>query len=184
MTNDAAGGAPANLVTIEYELTRDEVVFAVRWQLSHVYRIRRLLVADCLLIAVGAFFILTRHWVYSFNDFVGSVVIGMGLFALLLTVVTYYLQPRRAWHNIAADGPRTMEFTDEFVHVRTMNTDVTNRWSMYSKALEMQQMYLLRTRKNESTCVPKRAFRSSFDEVTFRGLAAKHIAIEHQGPFR
>lgn len=79
-----------------------------------------------------------------------------------------------------------MEFTDDYVHIRTRDTDVTGRWGTYSKALEMPQMYLLRhrTRKNLYTFVPKRTFRSSSDERAFRSLVAALIAIEHQGPFR
>lgn len=177
MTNDAAGEGRANPVTIEYELTREEVLSMVRWHLVHVARMRRLMLWVFIVAIWGLVLLLLGG---SVNAVIGWIFIGFSLWMFAFHGLLYYFAPRLSWRNSAADGTRALEFTDDGVHVRTRNSDATNRWSMYSKTLEMPQMYLLRhgTRKGTYTYVPKRAFRSPSDELTFRALAERHIASD------
>lgn len=183
VTNAVAGQGPIARVTIEYELTREEVISMVRWHLVHVADIRSSMLSVVVVFLFGLVLVLHGGSGYVIA---GGIWMGFWLSILVIGGVRYYQAPRLAWKHSAAVGPRVMEFTDEYIHVRTNNTDGTIRWNTYSKALEMPQMYMLRhgTRKNMYTYVPKRAFRSPSDERAFRSLAAAHIAIEHQGPFR
>jgi len=185
VANDAGDEAAlTNSVTIEYELTREEVTFWVRWHLVHVAHFRRQMVTVLIIVVVALVLILLGG---RQNVIAGGILLGISLFTLVMLGLLYFLVvPRQTWNTSETDGPKVMEFTDEGVHSRTSNTHATYRWSTYSKALEMPQMYLLRhgNRKNLYTYVPKRSFRSSSDESTFRGLAAAHLTIEHQGPSR
>jgi hypothetical protein len=184
VTIDAAGAGPANPITIEYELTREEVTSMVRWTLVHVAHFRRHMVTVLVIVVFALVLVLSGG---SENAIAGGILLGIGLLTLAMLGLLYFVAvPGQAWKASAADGPKVMEFTDEGVHSRSRNTDATYRWNTYSVALELPLTYLLRhrARKNLYTYVPKRAFRSSSDESTFRGLAAAYITIEHQGPSR
>jgi hypothetical protein len=134
-----------------------------------------------LLLAIGVLFVLTRHQ-FAINNALGLILIGMAIFSLLIGGSFYAFVPNRIWSNIAEDGPKTMEFTDYGVRVHTRNADSTNARSGYSDNVDQGDMFLLRKgRKGPFMLIPKRAFRSSSDELRFRSLADRHIAIQTHG---
>jgi len=113
---------------------------------------------------------------------VGWIAVGFAIWVSLTYVLLFYIAPGRLWKRTAADrGPRTLDFSDEGVHVHTKDSDSVTRWSAYSEAIEKDAVYLLRRdNRGAYTIVPKRAFRSSSDELTFRSITERHTTTHFQ----
>jgi hypothetical protein len=94
------------------------------------------------------------------------------------------------WYRLFIDYPRRhfrgdpkfrdeylLTFSEEGVACKTSQIDSKLAWSLYTGALENEEMYVLLygTGTNMITAVPKRAFRSRMQEEAFRDLLKRHI---------
>ena len=177
MGSDATGES----VTIEYELTRKEVISVLQWHLLHVTHIvRKVLLSVIALVLVPVAFFLNGG---SVNIAIGWALFGLVLSTLMSYGFLYYVAPRRAWERIMAEGPRVLQFNDVGVRDHTRNSHVSNLWAAYSEFIETQEIYLLRsaTRKGIYTYAPERAFRSSSDELAFRALGER-LNLQRSAP--
>lgn len=68
-------------------------------------------------------------------------------------------------------------FSDEGIAAKTTQIDVKLAWSLYTKVLEADEVYVMVYGKDirMMTVIPKRAFRDSLQENAFRDLLARHI---------
>ncbi len=175
MTSDVPGEDPGPTAIVEYEFTPEEGVRVLRWQFSQVVRLRRLVGMATLLAMAGVVLLVlaNKSW------YLGVIIIGVAILNLLWIGWSYYFATTRAWKKTgAAVGPKTMEFSDANVRVRTKKSDSVNQWTYYSEALERGDMYFLRLGKARAYLpVPKRAFRSIVDEVAFRSMAERHTSV-------
>lgn len=174
--NEITGNSAS--VSIEYELSRPEVIEAVRWHLLHVAHIHKDSLWGLGLVIGGAIFLSIGG---STGTVIGWVGISFGFLSFVFWGLLYYISPGRSWRTMAANGPKTLEINDEGVQIHTGDSDITHRWSAYSELIEIDEMFLLRLgTRNTYTFVPKRAFRSPSDEVTFRSLSGQGITSHNQ----
>jgi hypothetical protein len=169
-----ASGEPdegSGSVTVQFQLTREEVVPIVRWSLTQTYITRRTVVATAFSAVIGI--LLIRP--------VGIPAIGWALLALataevLLLCWLYATVPVRAWKKMSPDrGSTTLVFTDEGVGVHTTNIDAEQRWAVYSETIELDRLYILKRGSRRSfQVVPKRSFGAPDDEERFRSLVTQH----------
>jgi len=109
------------------------------------------------------------------------------LFVLLLEAALFYnvlvTSPRRYFRGDAKFQDRyELAFSDEGIKVKTSQIDSKLAWSLYTKVVEGQDMYVL-VYGNETrimTPVPKRVFINKDQEQQFRELIARHV-IDHSG---
>ena len=119
-----------------------------------------------------------------------SVVMGLSLpvwllfgFIVLIAVGGYHGLtidiPRRVFRG----DPKYREeyrivFSDSGIEFETKSIKASYAWSVYTKVVENQTFYLMLYGKNinQITIVPKRAFRDSRQEATFRELLSRHVS--------
>jgi YcxB-like protein len=177
VANEVTGNGAS--VSIEYELSRPEVISAVRWHLLHVSHIRRNSLWGLGPVIGGAIFLSIGG---STNNVIGWVGISFGFISFVFWGLLYYAFAGRSGSAMAANGPKALEMNGEGVRIHTRDSDITHRWSAYSEIIEIDEMFLLRLgKRNTYTFVPKRAFRSSSDELKFRVLTEQHIASRNGG---
>ena len=117
----------------------------------------------------------------STGTVIGWVGISFGFLSFVFWGLLYYISPGRSWRTMAANGPKTLEINDE----RCPNPHRRQRHhsplECVSELIEIDEMFLLRLgMRNTYTFVPKRAFRSPSDEVTFRSLSGQGITSHNQ----
>ena len=131
---------------------------------------------------------------------VAYVLFGAGLLVLnellefilpLWSVVALILLAGVAWfHGYVIDLPRayfrgdpkfrdeyTLIFTDKDIEFKTENLNSRFAWNFYTGVIENDNFYLLVYGKNihSVSVLPKRAFRDSKQEATFRHLLRRHV---------
>jgi YcxB-like protein len=177
VTTEAEGHSPDS-VTITYDLTVDEVVPILRSQLIKASNIRKVMLLVLAIVALGAGLIALS----GAQAIVGWIAVGFATLVSLMYASLCYIAPGRLWKRMAANrGPKTLDFSDDGVHVHTRDSDSVIRWPAYSESIEKEAVYLLRRDKRGAyTIVPKRAFRSSSEEWTFRSIAERHTTTYFQ----
>ena len=70
-----------------------------------------------------------------------------------------------------------LTFTDAGIDFKTVHMSSTVGWSFYSRVLENERLYVMVYGKNMHalSVIPKRAFRDSRQEATFRQLLRRHL---------
>jgi hypothetical protein len=118
---EASGGRS---VRVEFQVTQHEFTLFTRWLLVHLPGLRWLAALMLMLLAAGATLIaIVSPWI-------GAVLVGLvGLqFALWGWLIA--TTPRRAWlkRGAEAGANQVLEFSDQGVHVQTVNTDSMAKW--------------------------------------------------------
>jgi hypothetical protein len=173
---EASGGRS---VRVELQVTQHEFALLIRWLLAHLPGLRWLAALMLMLLAAGATLIaIVSPWI-------GAVLVGLvGLqFALWGWLIA--TTPRRAWMKRGAEAGanQVLEFSDQGVHVQTVNTDSMAKWPFYPKTIEHRGLYLLGVASGRAyRIVPARAFASSSDEEEFRHLVEEHTAAKLIAP--
>jgi hypothetical protein len=109
----------------------------------------------------------------------------------LWSVVAFILLAGVAWfHGYIVDLPRsyfrgdpkfrdeyTLTFTDAGIDFKTENMSAKIAWSFYTGVIENESFYLLVYGNNihSVSVIPKRAFRDSKQEATFRQMLRRHV---------
>jgi hypothetical protein len=126
--------------------------------------------------------------------FAGAVLVVDGLIEFVLplwSVVAFILLAGVAWfHGFIVDLPRsyfrgdpkfrdeyTLTFTDAGIDFKTENMSAKIAWSFYTGVIENESFYLLVYGNNihSVSVIPKRAFRDSKQEATFRQMLRRHV---------
>jgi hypothetical protein len=126
--------------------------------------------------------------------FAGAVLVVDGLIEFVLplwSVVAFILLAGVAWfHGYIVDLPRsyfrgdpkfrdeyTLTFTDAGIDFKTENMSAKIAWSFYTGVIENESFYLLVYGNNihSVSVIPKRAFRDSKQEATFRQMLRRHV---------
>ena len=170
-----------NQVKVSFQYIEAEYVAASRLLLLKSTKVILRLAVFISLLALGSLMMLS--------------LIGADSFVLLFTLVVIILLPILMLNNLLSRTPQRffrsnkhfqdrydISFSDEGVAIRTPEIDSKLAWSLYTKAVEGRDLYLLVYGRDMRmmTAVPKRAFRSNEDEKLFRHLIVSHIA-DHSG---
>jgi YcxB-like protein len=180
--DEIGGDSDVTHVSIEFELSREELEPFWRWQVTQAYRMKRGIIFTFPLLVAGVI-LLADTSLPSTARILGIVMLGVGLMQLVLFAYIYLRVPARAWkQRPAGTGITKIEVSDQDVRVHTKNSDVVNRWDVYSDTIERDGLYLLRLGKRRAyTIVPKRAFQSDDAASVFRGLVERHTQTEWSG---
>jgi hypothetical protein len=167
-----SGATDEGAVVVQYQLTSDDVIPALRRELLRNNRMRLTFVCGVVLIVCGAALVLdpgTRSF--------GGFCLYVALFYVVLIGTALGLGPRRAWRrNPVLRGPQYMAFFADGIYARSTVSEARSRWSLYGGLIETNRCYMLRLATRRAyVFVPKRAFASAHDEAVFQQLAAQHI---------
>jgi hypothetical protein len=157
--------------TTEHQLTQDEVVPVVYWQIFHQWRNWCLPVAGICLVIAGA----TVLALNSADKVAWVVMLTLGIVVLLIFFIIVPVTPNRIWKRVKKQfALRTLEITDEGISRHTDLNDSMLRWPMFSDVKLRGDLYLLVVGNGPGFfIIPKRAFTSPADEATFRSLAER-----------
>jgi hypothetical protein len=100
------------------------------------------------------------------------------LFSAALVYTIFVDAPRKYFRgNTQARGEYQLTFTTDGVWVQTTGIDSKLAWSLYTRVLENDSMYVIVYGKDVRmmTAVPKRAFKSADEELQFRNLVRQHV---------
>jgi len=167
-------------VEVEYQYTEAEYLAANRLFLFRTPNVMLRLI-------VFAIFALMSAVLFSllFSDlfplWAGAGIVILFLAALFFNVLVGL--PRKYFRGNANFRDKyQITFSDDGLHVRTTQIDSKQSWSLYTKAFEGHDMYLLiyGTDIRMMTMVPKRAFKSADQENLFRAMIKRHIT-DHSG---
>jgi hypothetical protein len=163
----------AEPITLQFRYTQDEVVDAGRMYYARTLRLKMDYV-------VGTVTLLVGMWVWRST---GKITEALFLFVLsglvfaipalahfVLPLVFYRQEPRfkdEYW----------LQFSDEGILFRTRQIDSRLEWSLYEKAWENAQLFVLQHGKRNFTTIPKRAFASREDEAAFREMVQRHLTL-------
>ncbi|HEY1832294.1 MAG TPA: YcxB family protein [Acidimicrobiales bacterium] len=161
-------------VSAEFVLNRDELEPLWRWQLAQSYKIRRGLFF-MLGPLIGGVVLLADPGLPSQAHLLGILMLGVAALDVMVFAHLYFRLPARAWKQRPDSGTTKVEVSDQEVRVCTRNSDVVNRWDVYSVTIERDGLYLLRHGKRRVyTIVPKRAQPSEEADLRFRSIVGRH----------
>jgi hypothetical protein len=163
--------ASVHIRTREHQLTRDEVVPLFYWQVRQRWQNWSLpLVGASLAVAGAAVLVLDPA-----DEVAWVVMLTLGLVILVIFAVLVPLTPNRIWRRVGKQFEvRTLEIEDEGIIRHTALNDTTMRWPMFSNVKLRNDLYLLVVGKGPGFfIIPRRAFLSRSDEVTFYELAQR-----------
>lgn len=167
-------------VRLEFQYSEDEYLAANRLHFFSSPNIFLRLIIFGLLLVAGAVMlslIITESFVFLASLAFVVLLEGALFYNVLVTL------PRKYFRGDAKFRDRyELTFSDEGIKVKTPQIDSKLAWSLYTKAIEGRDMYVL-IYGNETrtmTAVPKRAFLNQDQENRFRELIARHIP-DHSG---
>jgi hypothetical protein len=165
--------ASLHVTCVEHQLTRDEIVPVVYWQVARIWQNWVLPVAGVCLVVAGAIVL----GVDSNDRIAWVVMLTLGIVLLVIVAVIGPLTPKRIWKRVGRQFEvRTLDVSEEGIHRHTELNDSMMRWGMFSKAFQRGDLYLLKVAEGRGYfIIPKRAFVSNADELTFRSLVEQTI---------
>jgi hypothetical protein len=168
---------PPAAISVEYTLTPDELIPVLRWQLLKSAQVRLQMGVVAVFGLVGIIILAAPKAPAAVGGvFLGVAVLYLALYLFLVRQIPVRVAKRAV---AAARGPMKLEFTDDAVHVHTALSDAVNQWAVYSETVQHGDVYMLKIGKRRAyTIVPRRAFRSAYDESEFRKLVARHTAAQ------
>lgn len=167
-------------VRVEFEYTEAEYIAANRLLFFSASNAAGRVIVFGLLLLAGAIMmsVLVAEW---------SVLWISLLFVLLLEVALLYnvlvALPRKYFRGDPKFRDRYhLSFSDEGIKLKTTHVDSKLDWSLYTKVIEGNDLYLLAYGKETRmmTAVPKRVFRDREQENQLRDLITRHIS-DHAG---
>jgi hypothetical protein len=119
----------------------------------------------------------------SANKVAWVVMLTLGLIVLVFFFALVPVTPKRIWKRAKKQFQvRTLEISEEGISRHTALNDTTMRWPMFSEVKRRNDLYLLVVGKGPGCfIIPKRAFTSQADEMTFRELAERST-LAHSDP--
>jgi hypothetical protein len=163
------------VVKIEYQLSESEYLAATR--LLYLQS-KETMIRMAVFCAFAVFAAIVMNIVFAdMTTLLGLIVIVI-IFDVFLVYNAFVTIPRKYYRG----DPKFREkydltFSYQGVFVKTFQLDSKLAWSLYTKAIEGKDMYLLQYGKDirMMTPVPKRAFKSRDEEIQFRALVTRHI---------
>ena len=162
-------------VEIHYSLTEKEYLAAVGFYLMRSMRLMAQPIVWLVLVAAGLFLL--------------NVVIDFILPIWFIVALVFLIGV--AWfHAYLVDLPRryfrsdpkfrqeyNLTFTDAGIDFKTRDINSSIAWSLYTKVVENENFYILVYGANipSLSILPKRAFRDSNQEATFRQMLRRHV---------
>jgi len=164
-------------VFIQFQLAREEVVRSLRWRLLNrprMYVVPSVAVAS---LALGAVLLSGS---YYRQHRMGSLFVTFGVYLFLVFVLTLARAPGRSWRkNPELQAPQRMWFDGSGLSVESVMAQTHIRWAAYDTSFEYEGVYLLRiATRGTYHLVPRRAFGSIEDELTFRSLLERNTVAE------
>jgi signal transduction histidine kinase len=138
-----------------------------------------------IVVRLGVFFLLILFGAVALSivgDFLfpmWTMVLLAMVFIAMLTYTTFIQLPRKYFRrNLQMRGEYQLTFSDEGVWVQTTGIDSKLAWSLYTRLVENDSMYVIVYGKDARmmTAVPKRVFKSANEELEFRNLVRQHVA--------
>jgi len=165
--------APAHVTCVEHQLTQDEVVPVVYRQMLGNWQNWLLPVAGLCLVIAGVIVL----GVDSPDRVAWVVMLTLGIVLLAIFLLLVPLTPRRIWKRVGRQFEvRTLDVSEEGIHRHTVLNDALLRRPMFSEVLQRNNLYLLKVKRGPGyVIIPKRAFLSRADELTFRRLVERSV---------
>jgi hypothetical protein len=172
------GVAPEGIELMEHQLTREEVVPIVYWQLAHRWQVFILPVLGLCLVIAGVVVL----GVDPSDQISWTVMLVLGVVVLVIFAFLVPLTPNRIWKRVKRQFEvRTLWVSEQGIRRITQDSDSLMRWPMFSTTLEQHKMFLLKTAKGPGYfMIPTRAFRSESDEQMFRRLVERYTSAHLQ----
>jgi hypothetical protein len=170
-TIERAHGMDGDRVRTEFTVTREDLDTFTRWQILRSRVVRRLALLFGFTVLCGVIAAVT------FDGVLGIILIVIGCVEAVVYSALFASTPRRVWAKRSADMRSTqiIEFSEAGVFSQTVNAESDARWSIFTTAVEHQDLYFLGFAGARLwRIVPKRAFASPGDEARFRQLVGDH----------
>ena len=162
------------VVTLTFRYHPGEYVRAVRaHQLQAMRLVTDLIFSSTFLVAGAAtvFFGAERYF------WLGVALCGIGLALPTTIAVALLVFPRMALAgNAKLLDQYQLTFSRDGIRFQTTSIDSKLAWSLYTRATEVRDFYLLYWGRRQFTVVPKRAFESAADMQAFEALLVAHVA--------
>jgi hypothetical protein len=165
----------AETVNLSFRYTEREYLAAIRFYFWRSKELLARLIVSCLLFSIGL--LLINAWVGFFipvwADVILMFIAGVGFF-----------------HGYVIDLPRgyfrgdpkyreeyNLTFSEKGIDFKTQNINSSIAWSLYTRVIENDSFYILVYGKNihSLSIIPKRVFRDSQQERTFREMLRRNI---------
>lgn len=158
-------------ISLSYQLSRDEVVAALRWEGLHNRRVRLLFGCSVFVLLCGGLLLAGDT-----GNSAGAFLVGAGGYLVLLVGWVIVRGPQRSWRRgTGIRGPQSFVLAETGVEAHSVIAESKAKWEFYTAAYETPDAYLLRLGNRRAYYIfPKRAFPSPADEVHFRDLVARH----------
>ena len=167
-------------ITIEFQLTKDEVTRLLRGALVRMVRARMVALTSVTLIGGGTALVLTTPRA----TFEGVLFLIMGAAVLCVSVGSSLAARNQAWRGTEKRGPERVTFSEEGVGVSSGASESRHSWGKFSEVRDQDGFYLFIVNgRVYEIVVPKRAFGSAAEEAEFRSLVDRNLRWgEGRGP--
>jgi hypothetical protein len=168
-----------NPVVLHFQLSRAEVIGTLRRRLLHTGRLWVGALVGACGIGLGAI-LLAQNAPARVVVIEGTVLITVGALDLTVFLFAMLVAPMQAWEsNPSVRSPQSVAVSDYGVQARSVYTESTSQWPVFSQALEERSAYLLRMGAGRRYVIlPKRAFSSASDELAFRALVQRYTKAQ------
>jgi hypothetical protein len=165
-------------IELSFKYSEEEYVSAVRLYLlkGKETLVRLGITFACLCLALILLFSLLDLALPLWFTISPLVLIGIALFHALFVRL-----PRRHFRgNPKFRDKYSLTFSDQGIRFKTKSIDSSVAWDLYTDVIENERFYLLIYGKNIASfsIVPKRSFRDSTQEATFREMLGRHIVLK------
>lgn len=165
----------ASEVCVSFRLSRSEFEAAMHRMFWVLWQASMTLYAGALLLVVAVVGTLTGGSAGTIPLF------GLALVWFAAAAWVYWVSPRRQYRvRQRASAEQTHCFSDSGSTAHFVDAETRMAWSLYGEIRETRDVYLLRLENRAVNIIPKRAFKSSRDEATFRDLARRHAKVKFQ----
>src|SRR5215467_1207492 len=162
-------------IQLRFSYTESEYLSASRLLLlSETNLVVRLGVLLLLILFVGIVLTIVGDFLFP----IWAVIMLTLLVAAAFVYKAFVDMPRRYFrNNTQARGEYQLTFSSEGVWVQTTGIDSKLAWSLYTRVLENNSLYVVVYGKDARmmTAVPKRVFRTANEELEFRNLLRQHV---------
>jgi len=172
--NIQLGGYEMDKVTINFQYTKNEYIFAFRRYLLQSKIIKKL---DLVIVSVLAVF---EVFLLIWNGFsLYSLVLGMiVIFYTLMFALLYLLQPANVYNRTPKLHQQyKLSFTTENINYKTADVSSILNWDIYSEIWNCNDFFYLIQAKNIYTIIPKRVFKNVNDLKTFEKIILSNNKI-------
>jgi hypothetical protein len=168
----------SDMVQLHFKYTEEEWAAASRLYIMRQPKLLLRFVTAFIMLAISfAFFAAISEVVLSLF------MLSVGLILFTFVVSLFFILPRQRFRS----DPRHrdeffLEFTEDGIRFQTERIDSRLDWSLYSGVLENDRFYVLIYGKGMMSVVPKRAFTTHDQEMTFRNLLRRkfgHTSTSH-----